>query len=77
MPSVSIRGALNALPILAIRIYQRGRRNKPKRCLRTPSCSQYAILALQKYGPLKALRLSYARYRDCHPLSDRPLVDHP
>jgi hypothetical protein len=33
----------------------------------TPSCSQYAIEAIEKYGPLKGMRLSFARLLRCRP----------
>jgi putative membrane protein insertion efficiency factor len=39
----------------------------PKMCRYTPSCSQYGIEALQKYGPFKGLWLTVRRIGRCHP----------
>ena len=32
-----------------------------------PTCSQYALEALRKYGPLKGLWLTVRRLSRCHP----------
>ena len=39
----------------------------PPVCRYTPSCSQYAIEALRKYGPLKGSWLTVKRLARCHP----------
>jgi putative membrane protein insertion efficiency factor len=39
----------------------------PPSCRYTPTCSQYAVEALKKYGPLKGLWLSIKRILKCHP----------
>lgn len=39
----------------------------PNSCRYTPTCSQYAIEALQKYGPLKGGWLALKRILRCHP----------
>lgn len=36
-------------------------------CRFTPTCSQYAIEAIQKYGPFKGSWLSFKRILKCHP----------
>lgn len=38
-------------------------------CIYTPTCSQYAIEALEKYGALKGLWLSFKRILRCNPFS--------
>jgi uncharacterized protein len=39
----------------------------PGRCRYTPTCSQYGIEALQKYGPIKGLWLAVKRILRCNP----------
>ncbi len=36
-------------------------------CRYTPTCSQYGIEALQKYGPIKGLWLTIKRIARCNP----------
>ncbi|MBR4964025.1 MAG: membrane protein insertion efficiency factor YidD [Alistipes sp.] len=40
---------------------------KPPSCRFTPTCSQYAIEALRKHGPIKGLYLTARRLLRCHP----------
>lgn len=39
----------------------------PPSCRYTPTCSQYAIEAIKKHGPIKGLWLSIKRICRCHP----------
>ena len=39
----------------------------PPSCRYTPTCSQYALEALRKYGPLKGCWLALRRLARCHP----------
>ncbi|MCI5451033.1 membrane protein insertion efficiency factor YidD [bacterium] len=39
----------------------------PPSCRFTPTCSQYAIEALRKHGPVKGLWLAIRRLLRCHP----------
>lgn len=39
----------------------------PAACRFTPTCSQYALEALRKYGPFKGLWLAFKRIIRCHP----------
>ena len=36
-------------------------------CRFTPTCSQYAVEAIQKYGPFKGSWLSFKSILKCHP----------
>jgi len=56
--------------VLFIRFYQKFISPfKRTHCIYTPTCSQYAIIALKKYGPIKGLFLSIKRILRCNPLS--------
>lgn len=39
----------------------------PPSCRFTPTCSQYALEAIQKHGPFKGLYLAVKRILRCHP----------
>ncbi len=41
----------------------------PRRCRYTPTCSQYALEAIQKYGAAKGGYLALRRFLRCHPFS--------
>ena len=63
-----IADALSRLLILPIRFYQRCISPlTPPSCRFTPTCSQYAVEALQKHGLLKGLYLAVRRLLRCHP----------
>lgn len=56
------------LLILPIKFYQRFISPlTPPACRFTPTCSQYAIEALRKHGPVKGLYLAIRRILRCHP----------
>ncbi|MEI3155222.1 MAG: membrane protein insertion efficiency factor YidD [Odoribacter sp.] len=40
---------------------------KPPTCRYVPTCSQYTVEALRKYGPFKGLWLAIKRLLGCHP----------
>lgn len=39
----------------------------PSRCRYTPTCSEYALEALETHGPIRGLWLSIKRIGRCHP----------
>jgi putative membrane protein insertion efficiency factor len=40
---------------------------KPPTCRFVPTCSEYALLAIEKYGAVKGVRLAVKRILRCHP----------
>ena len=58
----------STLLILPIRFYRAAISPMfPPACRYVPTCSQYAIEAITKYGPLKGLWLAVKRILRCHP----------
>ena len=58
-----------ALPLIALVQFYRHCISPftPPSCRFTPTCSQYALEALRKYGPLKGSWLTVKRLARCHP----------
>lgn len=57
--------------IFSIKLYRKylsPLKGKP-RCIYTPTCSQYAIEALERYGFLKGSFLAVRRILRCHPFA--------
>ena len=52
-----------------IRFYRRqlSPLNKTPTCRFIPTCSEYALLAIEKYGAWKGTRLAICRVLRCHP----------
>jgi putative membrane protein insertion efficiency factor len=62
---------LTALLVYAVKLYQLAVSPLLGQCCRfDPSCSQYAIDAMRKYGPLKGPWLAVKRISRCHPFND-------
>jgi len=54
--------------LLLIRFYQKAISPcLPPRCRYIPTCSQYAVEAIEKYGALKGGWLAFKRFMRCHP----------
>ncbi|NBU03282.1 MAG: membrane protein insertion efficiency factor YidD [Bacteroidetes bacterium] len=68
-PKRSLLGRLLAGVLMAfIRIYQYLLSPLlPNSCRFVPTCSQYGVEALQKYGPIKGFWLTAKRILRCHP----------
>lgn len=64
----TISRTMARLLILPIRFYQKFISPlTPPSCRYTPTCSQYAVEALRKHGPLKGMYLAVRRLLRCHP----------
>lgn len=44
-------------------------------CRFIPTCSQYAVEAVEKYGVLKGSWFTVKRLANCHPFTKRPYYD--
>ena len=63
-----LRKQLTRLLAALIRLYQTAFSPMfPPACRYTPTCSQYAIEAIRKHGPLKGTWLAVKRICRCHP----------
>ncbi len=61
---------MRTLLIGVVKLYRKYISPLKKPCCRFyPTCSQYAIQALEKYGALKGSYLSIKRILKCHPLN--------
>jgi len=59
---------MKKLLLKMIRFYQRKiSPNRPACCRFTPTCSAYAMEAIEKYGALKGGFLALKRFLRCHP----------
>lgn len=65
-----IQSIVKKCMIAMIRFYQRAiSPYKRFHCIYIPTCSQYAVEAIEKYGPLKGGFLSIKRILRCHPFA--------
>jgi putative membrane protein insertion efficiency factor len=63
-----VRSDLRKILILLIRIYRKFISPlKPPSCRFYPTCSQYAIDAIEKYGAVKGTFMAVKRILKCHP----------
>jgi uncharacterized protein len=61
------RHPILALLITLVRIYQAARHGRPSSCRYVPSCSVYAIEALERHGAWHGSWLTARRLGRCHP----------
>ena len=61
---------MKTLLLTLIKFYQRAISPFfPARCRYIPTCSQYAVEAIEKYGAVKGGWLALKRFLRCHPFS--------
>lgn len=51
----------------AVRLYQAATRHRPTPCRYLPTCSHYALDALEAHGAVRGTWLSIRRIGRCHP----------
>jgi uncharacterized protein len=67
---LNVRDAATAALVAPIRLYKKYLSPlAPPTCRFQPTCSQYAIEAIELHGPLKGLGLAIRRLARCHPLT--------
>ena len=62
-----MRGLAARLACRAIREYQLARVGRPPTCRYAPSCSAYALEAVQQHGVVRGVWLAARRLVRCHP----------
>ncbi len=66
-PVTAPAGRVVGLMCRAIRGYQLARSGRPTGCRYIPSCSEYAIEAIESYGALRGAALAARRLARCTP----------
>ena len=67
---------MKTLFLTLIKFYQRAISPwLPARCRYSPTCSQYAVEAITKYGAAKGGWLALKRFLRCHPFTKRDPFD--
>lgn len=56
---------MKSILIYIIRFYQRHLSAYTPHCIYVPSCSEYCVLAIQKYGVIKGLKKAKSRFDRC------------
>lgn len=66
------------IAISVIRFYQKRLRHLHNRsCIYTPSCSNYGIQAIEKYGAIKGCYYTYLRIKRCNGALYQGGIDYP
>jgi len=64
--------------IYLIRLYQIYVTKKlPTKCRFQPSCSEYSIMAIEKYGSIKGIAKGLHRLIRCNPFNYNTTIDYP
>ena len=58
---------LKKICLSLIRVYQFFSKYTPPTCRFTPTCSEYAKQAIEKYGVIRGIWLGIKRISKCHP----------
>lgn len=67
---------MKKLLLILIRFYQRHLSpGLPARCRFLPTCSEYAVVAIERFGAAKGGYLALRRFLRCHPFYKGPMYD--
>ncbi len=67
---------MKKLFLTLIRFYQRHiSPGLPARCRFLPTCSEYAVVAIERFGAAKGGYLALRRFLRCHPFYKGPMYD--
>ena len=67
---------MKRIMLLLIRFYRKAISPfTPSSCRYSPTCSQYALEAVEKYGAIKGGWMAFKRICRCHPWSKRDYFD--
>jgi len=67
---------MKKLFLVLIRFYQRHISPAfPARCRFLPTCSEYAVVAIERFGAVKGGWLALKRFLRCHPFYKGPMYD--
>lgn len=58
---------MKIIAIFLIKLYQRTPLHAHSYCRFIPSCSEYAIIALERFGFIKGSIMAFKRILKCHP----------
>ena len=72
VPSLNVATRALCVPV---RVYQAVRAGRPSPCRYWPTCSDYALEALEAHGALRGSWLTARRLLRCHPWASRSGVD--
>lgn len=68
---------MKRLMLLLIRFYRRFLSPlKPPACRFIPTCSEYAMTAIERYGPWKGGWLALRRILKCHPFHRQETIEY-
>jgi uncharacterized protein len=67
----SHRRRISALLIIIVRLYQAARNGRPSSCRYIPTCSVYAVEAIERHGAWHGSWLAARRLGRCHPWGGR------
>lgn len=74
-PAINSHSVVTRALCVPIRLYQAVRAGRPSPCRYWPTCSTYALEALETHGVLRGSRLAAGRLLRCHPWARRSGVD--